>query len=202
MFWKKKKPADLPIHLPMSEGDSGLVPRSSTDVAKRLLAIIAVVDRTHEQPPEEATAWVSANGIDAFFSPTERAYFFSAEPAQDEMVAFSWRAEAAVSLIWALGELDEFPALNEQFAIYETTLIKKAIADPKVFIQSARLREIEKIQEKEQHLHHQHWRVRDAQLFRREMPTELNPGIVYERRYGLSWLVGWGENWDDVPTDT
>ncbi len=56
----------------------------------------------------------------------------------------------------------------------------------------------------EQHLYHQHWRVRDAQLFGKPMPPELDPGIVYERRYGLSWLVGWGEgdDWDEVPTDT
>jgi hypothetical protein len=34
------------------------------------------------------------------------------------------------------------------------------------------------------------------------MPKEINPGVVYERRYGLSWVIGWGEDWDEVPTDT
>ena len=186
MFWKKNKPAETPVHIPSSDGDSSLVPRSPSDVAKRLLAIIAVVGRTHEQPPERVTAWLSSNGIGEFFSQNEQAYFFSATPSQDEMVAFSWRAEAAGSLIWALGGLDNFPALNEQFDIYQTSLIKKAIEDPKAFIQSACLQEIGRIQEQEQHLYHQHWRVRDAQLFGREMPPELHPGIVYERRYALS----------------
>jgi hypothetical protein len=32
--------------------------------------------------------------------------------------------------------------------------------------------------------------------------NELNSGIVYERRYGMSWVLGYGESWDDVPTDT
>jgi hypothetical protein len=55
-------------------------------------------------------------------------------------------------------------------------------------------------------------RVRDAQFvgigkYLQPQPgdppiDELNPGIVYERRYGLSWLVGWGDDWDNVPTDT
>jgi hypothetical protein len=64
----------------------------------------------------------------------------------------------------------------------------------------------------ESNLYHQHWRVRDAELvgigkFLEPQPgdppiEELNPGIVHERRYGLSWLVGWGEDWDNVPTDT
>jgi len=61
-------------------------------------------------------------------------------------------------------------------------------------------------------LYHQHWRVRDAELvgigqFLEPRPDDppiedLDPSIVYERRYALSWLVGWGEDWDNVPTDT
>jgi len=47
-----------------------------------------------------------------------------------------------------------------------------------------------------------HWKVRDAQLHNKEMPKELNGSVVYERRYGMSWIIGHGENWDDVPTDT
>ena len=30
----------------------------------------------------------------------------------------------------------------------------------------------------------------------------LNSGLVYERRYAMSWIVGHGDSWDDVPTDT
>lgn len=74
--------------------------------------------------------------------------------------------------------------------------------DPKAFIAQAQLRPAADIEAAEGELYQQHWRVRDAQLFNKPMPDELHPGVVYERRYALSWLVGYGDDWDEVPTDT
>lgn len=34
------------------------------------------------------------------------------------------------------------------------------------------------------------------------MLDDLDPGVVLERRYALCWLLGEGDNWDVVPTDT
>jgi hypothetical protein len=106
------------------------------------------------------------------------------------------------SLIWALNGISDFPPLNEQVAVGELVLVQAALDDPDSFISNSRLRPVAEIEEMENDLYHQHWRVRDAQLFNKPMPVELNPSVVYERRYAMSWLVGWGDDWDDVPTDT
>ena len=70
------------------------------------------------------------------------------------------------------------------------------------FVANAELRPRDEICDAKAFLYHQHWRVRDAQLFLRPMPDELHPGIVYERRYAASGIVGWGrqDGWDVVTT--
>lgn len=81
-------------------------------------------------------------------------------------------------------------------------MFRLAAHEPAVFLTRATLRPLETLTAAEQDLYHQRWRVRDAQLFGEPMPMELDPGVVRERRYALSWLVGWGSDWDHVPTDT
>ena len=81
-------------------------------------------------------------------------------------------------------------------------MFRRAVREPSGFLADATLRPSEVLEDGEATLYHQHWRVRDAQIFGKKMPSELDPGIVCERRYALSWLVGWGSDWDDVPTDT
>lgn len=177
--------------------------RTAREAAHRLLVLMAVTSRAHEEVAEQTVHWVRENGIDAFFSPRERVFYYSREqPADQDVFDFSWRAEALVSIAWALGEFGEFPPLNEQTDIWEIPLVQRAVDSPKDFIARAALRPANEIERMESELYHQHWRVRDAQLFNKPMPPELDPGVVHERRYGLSWLVGWGDDWDDVPTDT
>ena len=105
-------------------------------------------------------------------------------------------------LVWALGLIDELPPLNSQFSWANSKALASVIEDPESFVLNAQLRPQEILKEAEADLYHQHWRVRDAQINGNTMPEDLDPGIVYERRYAASWLVGWGDDWDNVPTDT
>jgi hypothetical protein len=185
-----------------TEDDGELVPRSPKQVAKRVLALIAVVDKAHNQTPEQLQNWVSKHRISDYFSPEEAAFYCNPAPPREEVVKQSWRAEALVPLCWALGLIEALPPLNVQVAWADVPGLKLAATDPTRFIEGASLRPIDTLDEAEQDLYHQHWRVRDAQLFGKPMPEELDPGIVYERRYAASWLMGWGDDWDNVPTDT
>ena len=180
------------------DGELELHPRTARQTAERFLALVAVAAQAHQQDTE----WVRQQGVDGFFSMDERAFFFDAQPAPQEVVNFSWRAEALCALCWALGGGPGFPALNQRADIWGLEMLQQAMAAPGIFIDQAQLRPAQEIEEMEAHLYQQHWRVRDAQLFNKPVPEELCPSIVYERRYALSWLVGWGDDWDEVPTDT
>jgi hypothetical protein len=185
--------------------------RSSLEIADRTLALVAIVARAQQQ--EWVGDWTRQFGIRDYFSDLERSFFDEATPDQQAIVNFSWRAEALVSLVWALGGLQEMPSLSEQFWVLDSDFIEEAMKNPNSFRLSASKRSSDEIQEMEGFLYHQHWRVRDKQLGFNvgashalepgELPVDdLNSSVVLERRYGLSWVVGFGEDWDDVPTDT
>jgi hypothetical protein len=187
-----------------------LTPRSAGEVAQRVLALLVAIGKVHD--PERSLEWMRRHSIQRFLSPAEEAFVEEKAPPEDARVAFSWRAEAMVSLLWALNALPKMPPLHEQFEIFAVEMVRTALNTPDVFVSTARLRESQEISDMEAFLYHQHWRVRDAELVglgKHLKPgpddppiEELHPGIVYERRYGLSWVVGWGDDWDSVPTDT
>jgi hypothetical protein len=194
-----------------SEPEDGRPPRTAKETAERVLGLLAVIGRVHEDA-KTITAWVSKHEIKQFLSPAEAAFFQKRGPSIDERSEFSWRAEAVVSLIWALKGLSEMPPLNQQFDIFQNELVKLALKAPRELIAQAQLRSAEEINAMESYLSHQHWRVHYAELIgldevlKRSTDDdppieELDHGIVFERRYGLSWLVGWGNDWDDVPTE-
>ena len=184
------------------QGELELKARTSDEVAKRALALLAMVSRVHESNTEDLYKWVANNKIDNYFTAREEAIFYQEELSHGEKVEYSWKAESLVSLLWSLNIIDPYPSLNSQADIYSYKNVLDAINDPLSFLSLAKLRSIKEIEDKESELYHQHWRVRDAELFNKPIPPELDPGIVYERRYGLSWVVGWGDGWEDVPTDT
>jgi hypothetical protein len=185
--------------------------RSAIEIAERLLALLAVTARSENN--DWIHGWVERFGIRAYLSPTELDFFDSETPDPQAVMDHGWRLEAMVSLMWSLGGLPEMPSLTEQFRPGESGIIQSALKNPHSFRLSAVKRLSEELDEMELFLYHQHWRVRDAQLgFNHgaklplqegELPVEmLNPSIVLERRYAMSWVVGWGDSWDEVPTDT
>jgi hypothetical protein len=176
--------------------------RDSLSIAKRCIALLAMIGRVHEPDKNSMFKWVKEKDIDQYFTSREKLIFYKKELTEREKMEFSWRAEALVSLLWSLGVIENYPDLKNQYDIYKHDLVLAAIKDPNEFIAKAKTRPESEIEEMESKLYNQHWRVRDAELFQKNMPSELNPGIVYERRYGLSWVVGWGDSWEDVPTDT
>ncbi|RBP43945.1 uncharacterized protein DUF4272 [Roseimicrobium gellanilyticum] len=195
----------------MEDESVKLTERSALEIAERSLVLVAIVAHTQQQT--WVADWTRRFGIHDSFSDAERGFFSDSTPDQQAIVNFSWRAEALVSLIWSLGGLEQMPLLSEQCWILDTDFIAAAMKDPNEFRLCAEKRPSEEIQAMEGFLYHQHWRVRDRQLGLNvgagrpldpgELPVDaLNPSVVYERRYGLSWVAGWGDDWDDVPTDT
>jgi hypothetical protein len=185
--------------------------RPSHEIAKRVLALVAVVAKSQKQ--EWIQGWVDRNEISNLLSGAEKKFFAEEDPDQQQIVNFSWRAEALVSLVWSLGGIAEMPPLSEQLWLLENEFITDAMNDPKSFIKKSEKLPDDVLEKMEGFLYHQHWRVRDNQLGLNvgakmpleegELPIEeLNSSVVCERRYGLSWIVECGEDWDEVPTDT
>ncbi|MDH5328149.1 MAG: DUF4272 domain-containing protein [Gammaproteobacteria bacterium] len=176
--------------------------RSADEVAKRALALMVMVSRVHEENPQDLMAWVERNKVNEYFTEKEKAVFHQKELMHQEKIEFSWKSEALVSLFWALNMIDPYPSLKDQVYIFNYKKVLAIVDDPAKFIAEAKLRSKKEIEAKETELYQQHWRIRDAHITNKTMPAELDPDIVFQRNYGLSWLVGWGESWEKVPTDT
>ncbi len=181
--------------------------RSAAEVAQRLLALAAVVSRAQMlaqgvQHPVIDQAWLQSHGIAGFFSASEAAFWQDPQPGRQALVDFSWRAEAMLPMVWALGGMPALPPSDERASIWAWPLLQQAIQSPAQFIVQACLRAEEVIANEEERLVDEHWQVTDARLHRKPMPAHLDSGIVLERRYALSWMIGYGEDWDCVPVDT
>ncbi len=200
--WFKKKNEIEKTSTEEDDFEEELKTRTSTEVAERILGLLAVIGKVHQGNDPKFINWYTGYQIEKYLSSKEKAFLNSSNPEHKSTVNFSWRAEALTSLLWSIKLIESMPPLNQQFDVYSVQGIRGIIENPKGLKSQIELRDDEELKEMEQNLYHQHWRVRDAQLFGKEMPSELDPGIVYERRYGLSWLIGWGDDWDEVPTDT
>jgi len=79
--------------------DVDLTPRTAVEIARRTLALIAVVDRAHNENPEELKDWVNKHSVVDYFSDAERDFFVNATPTPQDITNFGWRAEAMVPLL-------------------------------------------------------------------------------------------------------
>jgi hypothetical protein len=109
-----------------------------------------------------------------------------------------------VPLLWALRKIDPMPSLAQQF---DTTEAVKALVFPPasiaVFVASAALRSEAEIREEYEKVYSAHWRVRDAQLFNKRPPFDVNAGVVRERHHAFNWILGYcNQTWDEISTDT
>lgn len=179
--------------------------RTAEQVAQRLLALMVVVWRANssEEIAQQGIAWAREHGIDAFLSPLEQHFVFHAQrPEQSDIVNFGWRAEAMIPLVWALGGIPVLPPSHQRADIWRIPLVQQARQSPAAFIARARLRPDNELGDEENRLLNEHWHVVDAQLHRRAVRADLDASIVLERRYALSWMIGYGKSWDEVPLDT
>jgi hypothetical protein len=205
--WFKKSNNDIEAQIPKEEmnencEDIELIVRQPNEVAKRILALYTVIGKVHNGNDEVFLNWFKSKSMNQYLSEDEANLLKNESPNQNTLLNFSWRAEALTSLLWAAKLIEEMPALNQEFDVFSLSSVANILSNPLDFINNLQLRPNQELEAMESELFNQHWRVRDAQINSREMPSELDPSVVYERRYALSWLIGWGQDWDHVPTDT
>src|SRR5262249_43099167 len=140
----------------MAEPDANdeLKPKSAEQTAQRVLALLVVVGKVHD--PERCVSWMKKHNLQQFLSPAEGVFVAEETPSEESRVTFSWRAEAMVSLLWALSAFSEMPPFNEQFDVFGVEMIRTALKDPVAFVTAARLRNTQEISDMEANLYHQH----------------------------------------------
>jgi hypothetical protein len=178
-------------------------PRAADEVARRALTLAAVISCAYGDSKAEVVKWLKREKLWAATTPAERKFLLARTSAKAR-IAFSWKIEALVPLLWAVRKTGKMPGLAKQCS---SQALAKAVVSPphstRDYIASSRLRKPEELSGEYEKVYRAHWRVRDAQSRGKPMPKGVDPEIVQERHYGFNWLIGYmGQPWDAVTTDT
>jgi len=194
----------VPINkfLPAIETEKDAKRRSKEEIAYRALAllVVAVKGEGLEQPIVEKI--ITDYRLEKYLTPKETAFIQDTSPIQHDRIQFVWRYEAAWTLLWALGYVEN---LDKPTAICDVPRAIKFMKErsTKAFIADAKLRSLAEILDQTDRIYRYHWAVVDARVNGKKTPAALEPGVTMERHYAFNWLIGYMEQeWDDISTDT
>lgn len=178
--------------------------RDADAIARRALALFAVVAIACGEDKQKLTAWLRAEDLWTELTPTELEFLSSDSPSERQVINASWRSEALVPLLWALGLLQAMPDATEACvpSSFGEFLPPYAPVSVRAFIESVQRRTDEELWAMADEVLSLHWKARDASLNGRACP-EVHTGIIQERHHGINWVIGYdGAAWDEITTDT
>jgi hypothetical protein len=176
--------------------------RSASEVARRCIVLYAVVAAGHKTSRVDLVKWLKREGLWNSATPGETVLFESKSPSREQMVGATWRAEAMLPLVWALGQSERMPSPTALCDVPALRSRLPALMDStRDFVSAATLRDQDEIMDAHEVIYQAHWAVRDAVLNDRPVPHGYNLEVIQERHHALNWLI-FPIDWDDVTTDT
>lgn len=179
--------------------------RAAQDVARRGLALFAVVGRALGLPRDQAISWLRTEELWGALTPHEVAYLEQTDPPRKAHINFGWQSERLIVLLWALGKIPELPGSASQCdtSLFKSVLPPFAKTSTRAFVAQAVLIDEERLWKQAESILGDHWKARDAQIHGRPMPPGIDIEIVQERHHAINWITGYdGLPWDEVTTDT
>lgn len=188
--------------LPAIEGEAHARRRNAEEIAWRAMALLAVALKGEGLENSFVEELVGKYQLTDHFSPNEAAFIEDPDPSQRDRIQFSWRYEAACTLLWALGYIDELGKPTQLCDVAGAVSVMHERSTQE-FLADARLRPLPEILDEADLTYRYHWAVVDARINGRSPPAGLDAGVTMERHYALNWLIGYmDQEWDDITTDT
>ena len=161
--------------------------------------------------------WLAAFGLEDGLTPLEEEFVEEADPIVEKRHTYGpQRYEAAMTLFWAAGLVDELPDPSQwtpldSFALADalhrlpeddtTTPDDNTLPTIDELMQQTTMRAISAILDTTDLVYRLHWAVVDAELYGRRAPSHMDADVLYQRHYALNWLVS-DSDWDDTSPDT
>ncbi|MFT3681637.1 MAG: DUF4272 domain-containing protein [Ferruginibacter sp.] len=203
---KLLKSAGIPFidHLPLLEEESEVKIRTAREIAERIL-VLTYLGYIAEVPGEgevvinflkQYSLWDKA-------SPAEKELFQKEKLTKREAVDISWRCEAAWLLLWVIGKTGDLELPVNQVEIGEIIeRLPEFLDSPAQFIESAAARPASEILDIADLTYRLHWAARNADLKKQPQPAGLNLSVIMERHHAINWVTFYGDEWDEITTDT
>lgn len=189
-------------NLPCIEDDSEVFLRSKREIEDRAMALWYVALKG--DGVEEETLYPLRKEYNLYqkFSPKELLFAHADAYTPQTALNFTWRYEALWVMLWALGYVEELAYPSSVCDVDEAV---KMIYTKKEhhFREEANLISKEEILDAADLIYRYNWACVEARIHGKELPCDLDAGIVYERHYALNWLVRYeNQDWDKITTDT
>lgn len=198
--------------LPVIEDVNEIEVRSAEEIAKRAIACLIFIQvacdinsgENIEESKEFFKGFLDKYGVKEELTEAEKKIIFGDSEKQD-VINMAWKYEAYWTLIWALGIVDklEYPS-----QICDCDFAIRAVADCEDFndfMKIVKLKDIDEILDEADLIYRYNWACVDARIHGENSPACLDSGVVFERHWGLNWIIGKGtynDNWDSISTDT
>ena len=187
--------------LPVIEAEAEAKRRNAEEIATRALALVVVSLKGSGAPESEWKELLHRFDLEGQFTPSEQRFIADPAPSEQDKVQFSWRSEAACTLLWAIGRVDALGSAREGCSASAGPILR---APSRVaVVATARLRPIAEILDEADLNYRYRWALVDADIGGKPVPEWLNGDIAMERHHAFNWQVQDGEQgWDDISLDT
>ncbi len=185
---------------PIELADDFVLPRKE-EIAIRLLCVLMTAIKADRMHQTMVLRVIRQYGLAACFSPLEKSFIRTLDPASSEKERFSWRYESAWVLLWVLGYVD---SLGSPVARCNADFAVDCMRDRnrQSFIDDAKLRPLDQILDQADLVYRYRCALADASAAKNRPPADLNATIVFERHHAFNWLVRYSDRgWDDVAAE-
>ena len=194
----------IPVNknLPPIHRDEKYAIRTIEAIVDRAIANTIVSAKGSGAPDELIDELIDRFYREGLFTPYELEFLENEDPDQDELHTYSWKIECNSALLWAVSLVRDLPFPNDLSDVQKLyDLILQS--DREALLQRAELRNYHILMDELDLYYRLHWALVETRLHNQELAVSINPGVVYERRYGLTWLLNLdGEDWEEISMDT
>lgn len=188
--------------LPAIPGFSEPYVRSAQDVAVRSVILQGVVAVAWEVEAEPVIEWFQKQGIWDAVTPNERAFLEAPERDDALLNQFHWKQETEWTLLWMIQRVETLglPTRYCDTRRLVNEIIPALGDDLRSFISESTLRSPGALLAEDDRTYDLWCHALASRQRREHLPSDLNVGILRERRYAFEWLSGSVE-WDAVTCD-
>ena len=180
---------------PIAAAVDGRQIRSGEEIARRAMCLSVVSELAlcggGTGARNRLAVWELESGLTA----REAAFLSAGPPSEHERIRMTWRYEALVPLMWAIGLIAALPFPRDTFDPRLLLDFWRTVG--RTYWRGAETRDAAEILDETDLIHRLEAAVREAERRGDPAPAGLIAGVVAERRHALDWLTGDGP-WDDV----
>ena len=179
--------------------------RSAQEVARRSLALFAVVGVACGADRRQVLHWLQDNELWQDLSPHEMGFLDAIPPSRKAIINAAWQSECLIVFLWALRVVNNVPAANQQCdtSTFQKVLPPYASVTVREYVETAVLRPDSDLLDFADECLRLHWEARDAKINRHLPRAPVDIEIIQERHRAINWVIGYdGAPWDEVTTDT